>query len=220
MLKIEIEQAKATLAAIIEGEIEKNAVERGGLKWAAVHQEPLAEHLGVDRRTLARWTNAPPFQREVASMGEHGRVTLLRVVSGSEKPSRTPEALANIMRKIWKQKVGKELNGKQHGCLIGLAKDWPDGHQLDIFKCMLNDWKGFVIATRYLMEAGADKIGLDVKAITANDGKPAIRKMAYPSITYMRPFHFVAVCLYARTLQEKQKPVPEAVMAIYQDWPL
>ncbi|MFT4095749.1 MAG: hypothetical protein QM651_01410 [Rhodoblastus sp.] len=220
MLKSDIDERKAKLAKIIGDLIASEPIERGGLKWAAVHQDELAKHLGVDRRTLHRWTNARPFQREIGRAGEHPRATLLRLLADGETPTQSPETLANIMRKIWEAKVGTALNGKQHGCLIGLAKEWPDGHQLEIFKCVLNDWKRFVVATRHLMDVAAEFAGEDVKQLTADDGKPAIRKMKFPSSTYMRVFADVAVCVYAHVLQAKQKPLPAAVKAIYKSLPL
>jgi hypothetical protein len=104
--------------------------------------------------------------------------------------------------------------------LIGLAEVWPEGCQYEILKSVLSDWNGFVISTRHLMDVLADMHDVELANVVAPDGKPAVRKVNYPSLTYLRRFHMVAVAGYAMKLQGAGKPVPPAVLAIYQSLPL
>jgi hypothetical protein len=213
MNKCAIEIAQKNLAALIVGLITSDPFERGGLQWAKVNQEPLAEHIGVSVKTLHRWMNKPPFQREVAKVNGV-KVTLLRLVKAGEALAKTPQHVANIMRKVWAEKVGTELDGRQHGCLIGLAKEWPEGHQLAIFKCVLNHWGDYMAAAKHAMEHATVVLGVE---LTSEKGDSYyLRYYKFPNLPHMRRFHVIGVALYAMKLQAAGKPVPPSVNAIYE----
>lgn len=237
MRKHEADKAKNQLAQIIKDQIATDPVERGGVQWARVHQEPLADHLGLSVDTLRSWTGAPPFQREVALI-DGTRSTLLRVLADGEAPVITPQRMANRMREIWKAKVGTKLDCKQHGCLIGLAQVWPQGHQDKIFKLVLDDWPAFMTAVKLSLYAFSAKHGLALKNAEPLDSaavklglKPdqgplpeglEIRFLKYPSITFMRPFYLAGVELYVQHLQltapkTGQKPALPPAVASYLD---
>jgi hypothetical protein len=210
------EHTKTTLADLIADRIVSDPVERGGMQWAAFRQEPLAAALGVAVKTVERWTKEPPFQREIANVDGETR-TLLRVLGDGEAPTKTPQYVANIMRKVWAEKVGTKLDARQHGCLIALAEEWPESHQVAIFTTILNDWPGFMAATKHAMEVAADKLGVDLADVTGDDGEPyALRFFNFPTIPYMRRFHMIGPVVHAMALQDAGKHVPAKVNAIYQ----
>lgn len=223
MNKVTIELTKAKLAGLITdciaGLHEDPPVERGGVTWMPADQEVLARHLGVSVKTLYRWTAELPFQREAAAVYGHGKVSLFRVVVAGEKPVRTPQHVANIMRNIWAEKVGTPITPHQHGCLIGLAKTWPEGSQLDIFKHVLNHWSDYMGTVKHFMRLIAE--ASETPLTTAKDNTTFYnRYFRYPTITVMLRFQGEAVASYAMKLQEDGKPVPPAVNAIYQAMPL
>lgn len=213
MRKHEADKAKNQLAQIIKDQIATDPFERGGVQWARVHQEPLADHLNVAVKTLHRWTGTPPFQREVALI-DGVKMTLLRVLADGETSVMTPQRMANVMRKIWDAKVGTTLTQKQHGCLVGLAENWPHGHQIEIFKCVLNDWQMFAGANKHAMHLAAADMGHELTS-DKNDGV-YVRHFKFPNVTYLRRFQIIGPAVYAMELQKAGKPVPPAVNAIYQ----
>jgi len=234
MNKFAIEQAKATLVELVTQRVAENPHERGGKAWGVFRQDALAKALSTSERTIYTWTGKPPFQREVARIDGETR-TLLRLLAEGETATKTPQYVANLMRKVWAEKVGTKLDSRQHGCLIGLAKVWPEGHQLAIFKAVLNDWPGFMTISKMDMLEWAAKngyklkgdtpleqsylaklgLGPDPKTLPEAEGLE-IRYLKYPSITYMRAFYWVGVALYELKLQsgdikgvEKVFPLPK-----------
>ena len=93
--------------------------------------------LFLDR--LLDLSRVPVFAAKRTPLDGGVRATLLRLLSEGEKPAKTDPDLANIMRKISTDKIGRQPGKREHGCLIGLAKSWPECHQLAIFKTVLND---------------------------------------------------------------------------------
>ncbi len=213
-------EQKKLLKKLIMERLVSHPIERGGVMWAAFEQENLVKILNVSSRTIREWTKQHPFQREIALI--NGKTcTLFRLLTDDEKPFKTPQYIANIMRKIWKEKIGTTVNEKHHGCLIGLAKEWPENHQIDIFKFVISNWPEFTAAALHYLSYAADNYKVNIEDIVGNDGKPAIRKMNFPSIFHMRIYADVAPPLYVMHLQEKNgvepDKIPADLMEIYVD---
>lgn len=177
--------------------------ERGGQFWCAAPQEDWAEELDVSVRTFRRMIQEPPIVREQGEI-DGVKYALLRIGQPGEAPAKTPEHIANIMRKVWAEKVGTTLSPQQHGCLIGLAKEWPEGCQVDIFKTVLSNWSGFMAGVKIIQE------------MMAQDGEEVESKFfIYPSITVMRRFYKSAIELHGVKLQSEGTPLPPAFEAVY-----
>ena len=197
-----IEQIEA-LSELIKHEIKHNPIERGGVKWAVRNQNWYCVQLGVSVSTFRRLISKAPFVREQASI-DGLKLCLLRICDTHEPATKTPQHLANIMRKIWIQTVGKPVSGKQHGCLIGLAKVWPEGFQIEIFKTALKDWPAYMVGVKFVQ----DKM--------MNNGQNVVfRFYKYPSIQVMRRFPEVGVELLGMKLQEAGMPLSAALEAAY-----
>ena len=82
------------------------------------------------------------------------------------------------------------------GRLVGLAESWPDDHEVELFKLVLDNWPTFMAGVKVAIAAeGASGKGLYLE---------------YPSISVMRKFHEVAVEMHM-TLTGKSlagRPLP------------
>lgn len=198
---------KALLAKMIQEAIAAEPFMRGGYAWAAIPQPVLADAIGVTERTIYDWTGKPPYQREQA-MRDGLKVAIVRMLADGEAPARTPEHVANIMRQIWQEEVPaphNRLTPRQHGCLVWLARLWPEGSRIKIFRHCVRHWQDFVTAGKHILECEADLKGEE----------PHKLFFVHPNIPFMRKVHVAGPCVYAMALQGAQKPVPANVMAIY-----
>lgn len=160
--------------------------ELDGFQWCALPQPVIASMLGMSVETLRRVISKPPFIRE-RTHKDGKPVTLLR--EGVPAPM-THRHVANIMSRIWRKKYDRTVNKAEYGCMIGLAENWPDGHQVEIFKLAVKEWTEFMAGVHIQIELLGDE---GVK-----------RFYEFPTLTVMRRFHTVATELYS--MQQQQKP--------------
>ncbi len=90
----------------------------------------------------------------------------------------------------------------EYGCMVGLAKDWPAGLQIELFKMAVNDWTEFM---------GGVKV---VQAHEAAMGTAKPMYFKYPHIKTLRRYHKVAVDMMVMRYQTIGKEPPEALKAI------
>ena len=117
------------LVALIATEIAASSVELDGFEWCGLPQPVIAAELGFSVETLRRRIAKPPFGKK-----RRKNVTLLRV---GEPGPQTNYDRAQIMSTIWRKKTGKATTLHQFYCLLGLAGEWPDGKQVDLFNRVL-----------------------------------------------------------------------------------
>jgi hypothetical protein len=174
-----------SLRALIAAEIAVNPFEHEGFQWAARPQEWWTEQLGFSVSTLNRLIRKPPFVRQTKQIDKKN-TTLLREGKPGQK---TPRHVANIMSRIWRKRYDRPVTRAEYGCMIGLAQEWPEGYQVEIFKRVISNegWPEFM--------AGA------WIEITKLDGVKRFYK--FPTLTVMRRFHTVAVELYQMHAQQK-----------------
>lgn len=186
------------LCKLITESIETDGQEFDGHVWAVRYQEDWADMLGVNVRTLRRLIKAPPIQSTVTSV-EGVRATLLRL--GEPGPP-TPRTIAQTMARAFRTKTGQRVNPGQFGMLVGLAKEWPDGHQLAIFKYIISNegWEWFMVG-----------VGLEIALLKA-EGHADLKKMffKYPHIPTLRRFEGVAYETWKMHLQGLGKWPPAA----------
>jgi hypothetical protein len=93
------------------------------------------------------------------------------------------------MCRIWRKRFGRTVRRHEYGCIIGLAEEWPDGRQVEIFKLVTSNegWPEFM--------AG---VWIEIAKL---DGVKHFYK--FPTLTVMRRFHTVAVDLYQMHVQQK-----------------
>jgi hypothetical protein len=210
------------LAKLVAEEALANPFERGGYQWAAQPQLWWCDKLGYSVETLRRMIGQPPFVREQASV-DGKKMTLLRVLADGEAPKKTPERVANELRKIWlarkidtaaikaAAKAGKamktdkilkdgvlKMSSRDHGCLIGLAQVWPDGMQHAILKCVLKDWPAFMVGAKL-------KLGTLQDEVTGDTDLPikGALFLKFPHLPTIRKFADVALELFIIDLQQK-----------------
>lgn len=199
---------RAKLIKLIEEGVSIAPIERGGFLWCAASQDEWAKELDVAVRTFGRMIKEPPIVREVANVetpdGKTVKYALLRVAKSGEAPTKTPEHLANIMRKIWAQKSEAKLSPAQHGCLIGLAKALPEGHQLEIFKTILSDWPRFMARVK------------SMQGLAEEEGQTVVKRYyKYPCIAAMLNHPEAAIEVHCEALQAAGKPLPPALYKLF-----
>ena len=175
------------LRELVARTIEHDPHDFEGFLWAAMPQAEWCAILDFSPATLRRLISQPPFVRNCARVSGR-KMTLLR--EGEPGPT-TARQLANIMASIWRKRFGRSVGRNHYGCLIGLAESWPDGHELEIFKRVLDNWPAFMVGVKSMI------------ALEGGNGKE--RYLEHPSITVMRRFHKVGVELYVMQLQEQGK---------------
>lgn len=93
----------------------------------------------------------------------------------------------------------------EYGCMVGLAKEWPTGLHVELFKMAINDWVEFM--------AG-------VKVVQAKEAALGIAKpmyFEYPHIKTLRRYHYVAVDMMVMRYQKNGKQPPAALKAVNPD---
>jgi hypothetical protein len=129
------------LIELVSKLIAQAPVEFAGFKWAAMRQCFIATKIGVSQSTLTSLLKDPMFaQRPKRIEGE--MVTLLRVrVSGE---TRGPDECAHVLRRVWKNKIGKAVDKHQEHCLYFFArdmlKDFPSVDPVAVFAYALDHW--------------------------------------------------------------------------------
>lgn len=221
------QQLKA-LANLVAEEALANPFERGGYQWAAQPQQWWRDKLEYSVETLRRMISEPPFVREQASVGGK-KMTLLRVLANGEAPKKTPQRVANELRKIWlareidtaaiaaASKAGKamktdkilkdgvlKMSSRDHGCLIGLAQVWPDGKQHAILKCVLKDWPSFMVGAKLSLAKQQDQVTGDTDLPI--EGALFLK---FPHLPTIRKFADVALELFIIDLQQKGAIKPQ-----------
>lgn len=181
------------LIALVEQTIMDTPREFEGHLWAERPQPEWAKLLGVSVATLRRIISKPPFVRERvhASDGYHIPTTLIRVGAPDQK---TPRHLANIMRNIYRKATGRVPSDAAWGMLKGCAEHWPEGHQVAIFKLVMNDWPTFIAWFWTAMDTGQIELG---------NKKVKHMKLHHPHIPTIRLGWQVALNLYEAHLQAK-----------------
>jgi hypothetical protein len=173
------------LRDLIARTIEEEAYDFEGFRWAARSQTEWCALLGFSPATLRRMTAPPsPFVRNCARVNGR-KTTLLR--EGEPGP-KTARQLANAMGRIWYRRFKRQVGKKKWRCLLALAEIWPDGHEIEIFKLVLDDWSMFMVGVKGMI------------ALEGNNGKELY--LEYPSITVMRRFHEVGIEMHMMQWQE------------------
>lgn len=173
------------LRKLVAAAIDVNPYEHEGFQWCALPQPVVAGELGISVETLRRIISKPPFVRE-RTHKDGKPITLIR--EGIPGPM-TARHIANTMSRVWRKKYDRALSKAEFGCMIGLAENWPEGHQLKIFWLVISDegWAEFMA-------------GVWIEIVKLDGVK---RFYKFPSLSVMRRFHTVAVELYQMHAQQK-----------------
>ncbi len=208
------------IVSLVQAEIAASPYERGGYSWAAVSMEEWAKRTGWSEKTVRNYFDRPPFYSEKAFVNDV-RMKIIRVLSPGEEAKKTPQRVANEMRKVWANRkidhaaiaaaaeAGKpwktddliedgkvKVSPREHGCLVGLAEVWPDGHQMAILKCVLEDWTGFIVLAKMTAEAAQDAETGDTDLPV-----PGAKFFNHPTLPVVRKFAEAAVEFYLGKLQ-------------------
>ena len=136
-------QSQKMFCKLLERELADDGQFYDGHFWTVRPLEEWAEMMGVTTRTIRRWITQEPIQK-LGLVVEGKRATLLRVGEPGEP---TPLTISRVMAKAFRQQTGKPPNRKYYGCLMGLAENWPDGRQVEVFKYTLKpeNWAAFML---------------------------------------------------------------------------
>ncbi|MBN8630724.1 MAG: hypothetical protein J0L76_07705 [Rhodobacterales bacterium] len=188
------------LCQLIAADIAEQPQEFEGYTWAVRSQPDWSSLLGVDERTVRNLIKMPPICTTTTQV-EGKKTVLLRL---GEPGAKSDRHVANIMAKVFTDKTGRKPSPRDFGMLKGLAQFWPDGVQAEIFRLVLNDWKGFKALVAIVVD--------DLIA----EGKNAFhRRHDFPSIAVIRAFHSMALEMYVMHLQANQLPPPPSIVALH-----
>lgn len=201
--------------------------ERCGVKFAVVDYDAAIAHFGCSKKTVERDFVIGPFHCEHAFVGGIP-VKLARVLAPGETLKLTPATVANMMRPIWEArkidldaieaaqtdgkpwktgdmiKDGKARMSKwQHRGLITLAGLWPDGHQVAILKCVVDNWAEFIGTAHFDAEVAQDAETGDLYATVKG-----WKHFKYPELTAIIKYAPTALNFYIADLQWYGKVTP------------
>lgn len=191
-----LDRKSAKLVTLVNQMIADQPFVLDGQLWAARSQREWADILGVSVATLRRVISKPPFVRDRTHNSAGYIITVLRIGKAGPK---TPRHLANIMAKIFEKKTKRRPSNRGYGCLVGCAELWPEGHQIEIFKLVMNEWAKFMVGFR---------LALDTNQIqppnTKTYEKPVeYLKLQYPHLPTLRLGASVAFEFYQMHMQDK-----------------
>lgn len=199
-LKSDAKARHDKLCDLILKAVELEGHERHDYQWAILPRQYWAEALGVDDKTISRLIKLPPIwtmrcQVMDDATGKAVQAVALRV---GDPPERTPELVAGIMSKAFRKHTGKaSITPREFGCLVGLAKAWPEGHQERIFSDLLANWAGYMAAIK--SDAEYDPTGINAKSDVY---------LRFPSIKVIRRFQHQVPDFYLTRLQLAGQPIP------------
>ena len=160
--------------------------------WVHRPQGEWLELLGVSGPTFRELAKHPPVVR--AKTKVQGKPAVLYRLG--EAPHLSPRHIANQMTKYFRSKFElARVPSKEWGCLLGLAGIFPEGHQVEIFSYVVNNWSDFMGGIQ-LVETDAD-----MEKYTGWFFK-------YPTIPIMRKYPVVAMEMYVAHLQKSAAPIP------------
>lgn len=210
--------AQERLAALVHQTIEEHGVFFEDKTWAIRPRQEWADLAGVTTRTVTRSFKKDPFDT-LQKLVEGRRATLVRI--GKHDPNQ-PSRLAATMAKMFRANIvqNDDINAKQksiyeaaghtwkpkrsvtqreYGCLIGLAKDFRSGWQLEIFKFAISaeGWKRTKDISKFKtedLETPLDEILKKSKGASFIKMKPGKAHLFqhYPHIPTLRLFWMCA----------------------------
>lgn len=144
----------ARLCDMIRAAQEASPFEHVGQIWAKpVSLQAWCDIGGFALRTIKELIKHPPIRRYQCNL-PGGKVVLLRVGDPGPEQDR---AIAKQMDAYYRAATKEPTISKaEFGMLCGLARDWPDGWQVDIFKHAVIRWPDFMDDVRAEVEAALD----------------------------------------------------------------
>lgn len=174
-----------------------------GYTWALRSRNAWADLVEVSPPTLTDLTNHPPIQKLV-TMGyddETGRAVKVTALRVGEAPKFSTRDMANIMGKAFTKQTGKKVSKQEWGMLNGMAENFPEGYQIDIFKHAItpDGWHGFMaicsVEVRQMIDEAKEQ------GQTSSAFK---RYYRYPSIRVLRRFWEFAADAYKTAMFQKK----------------
>lgn len=138
-----------------------------------------------------------------------------QITSLKEQSPKPVEAIEEIKARLAKTRLHE--TPKEFGLLLGLAKDWPDGAQVDMFKLIIqpNNWTMFMTGVKIVHsnQRRANKEALE-KDPTAKVTDPRSIFFDFPHLPTLRKYWKVAIDVLETHYQATQKTPPPAFKAL------
>lgn len=189
------------LSSVVSDLLPIEGQENVGRIWVVKSRNEWADLLGVSPPTITNHYKIPPLEGTVFlvenEQGKRVKGLALRLLQPGERPLQDFRDNARIMEALFKKFTEHRVTKAQWGMLNGLAGEWPDGHQIDIFKHLLSTegWISFMAA-------------LDQHIAVQNETEAKEyekRFYRFSSINVMRAFPKVAADVYKSDMQQKGK---------------
>lgn len=177
--------AQADLVSWIKARIanDPEPIEFEGHTWLALDQAADAATLGISDRKLRDMIKQPPIVKRRTTYADFVPVVLVRI--GEPEPD-NERLVARKMAGAFRTLTKRDVRPSDFGCLMGLAEIWPDGKQVEIFKCAIYNWSEFMSCVQCA----------DIDAGVPEDHPYSARYYKYPVVALIRKYPQVAVDLY------------------------
>lgn len=128
---------------------------------------------------------------------------LVKTVNDPDAKEEAEKKLARVEKALTRMRQARETRN-EFGQFIGLAKAWPDGLQVELFKLVLDDLSAFMADVR------------TKQALEEAEGKPVLkpRLLRYPHIKTILDYNSVALEMMLMHYQKTGKEQPEALKAL------
>ncbi len=186
--------ARLALYDLVEHEIEIAPVVKEGRVWADLPAEKIAHQLDISLRHARRLYKDNPFRYAVKIL-KGVKSTLIRIGPASDL---THEDQARMMAKFWRYTIGRKETPDDFGCLVGLAKDFPQGLALDIFSTVVANWSPYMAGVKIAEHLGQ----FEGDVFDKNPKNFHLRFLRYPCISLIRRFSYVTQDFYEDAIQE------------------
>ncbi|WP_415920578.1 hypothetical protein [Tateyamaria sp. SN6-1] len=137
------------LCRLVAKELQIRPVSFDQQDWVGgLDQSQWAAALGVSVDTFKRVYTLSPLRHEVRQNAATGRKELLL---GVGQRFETPRTVAKRMQWTWRD-TGLKAEPWHFGYWVGLAKDWPHGHQSRLLRHAITNWEEFCAAMKLEIE--------------------------------------------------------------------
>ncbi|WP_037228339.1 hypothetical protein [Roseobacter sp. GAI101] len=191
--KDKLNPTKQALYQLVINEIDEFPIEAEGRTWADLPAEKIAASLAISPDHARRLYRGSPF-RHVIKMRKGKKTTLIRIGLASDL---THEDQARMMAKFWRNATGRNVDKKQFGLLVGIAKECPPALAFDIFRTIVSNWSPFMACVKVAQFIGQH----DGDAYDQNKENFYTRFLRFPSISLFRRFTYVALDYYSMAVQ-------------------
>ncbi|QKC85778.1 hypothetical protein EB232_33375 [Mesorhizobium sp. NZP2077] len=190
-------------------------------KMAAFVRRYLAKHVPEQRTKLRAekkaLTDALDAPADLAMLNKALSLSLspdeLHDLPDDEKLEKAEARLVKVVK--WASNLRERETSRDFGCLIGLAKVWPDGAQVEILEVIFDNWTAFMTGVKYQQHLDREA-NRKLKEVDPTAKLNQVRALFfdYPHIPTIRRYWRVALDAVTTHYQTTKKHPPAGFKAL------